>query len=207
MPQVNISYEKAAQLYTTEVGTVLRKLRNGNMGRGKRRESQLKNRKVDPALMSWYLCWDDGLDNISPDNVDLADLTLQAIETVKKISLLGKVDDWEGRAAISMFQSTPPDIVNSIQSRAKSRLDAQRQLDQLPDSVLSQIQAMRDAEELDSKRSSIRRKARNVFTKAFVETGLEAIAMAEDDQEFFDTLGTELAKMMARHFNTYTQSN
>ena len=206
MPQVNISYEKAMQFYTTEVGTVLRKLRNGNMGRGKRRESQLKNRKVDPALMTWYLCWDDSLDKIDPQ-IPLAEMTTQSIESVRKVSLLGQVDDWEGRAAVSMFQSTPEDIVSSIQSRAKSRLDAQRQLDQLPDSVLSQIQAMRDAEELDSKRSSIRRKARNVFTKAFVESGLEAIAMAEDDQEFFDTLGTELAKMMARHFNTYTQSN
>ena len=206
MPQVNISYEKAMQFYTTEVGTVLRKLRNGNMGRGKRRESQLKNRKVDPELMTWYLCWDDSLDKIDPQ-IPLAEMTTQSIESVRKVSLLGQVDDWEGRAAVSMFQSTPEDIVSSIQSRAKSRFDAQQQLDQIPDTVLAQMQALQDAEEFDSKRSAVRRKARNVFMKAFVESGLEAIALSEDGQEFFDELGAALSKEMIRHFNTYTQSN
>lgn len=207
MPEINISFEKAEQFYITEVSTVLRKLRSGNAGRGKKRESQLKNRKVDPALINWYLCWNDNLESIDLSDTDLNAATLQALESVKKISLLGRVDDWEGRAAISMFQATPADIVETITSRVKSRLDAQRQLEELPDSVRLQLQAIQDAEDLEKVRGNIRRKARNVFMKAFVESGLEAIALAEDSQEFFDALGATLSKEMIRHFNTYTQDN
>lgn len=207
MPEINISFEKAEQFYITEVSTVLRKLRSGNAGRGKKRESQLKNRKVDPALINWYLCWNDNLESIDLSDADLNAATLQALESVKKISLLGRVDDWEGRAAISMFQATPADIVETIASRVKSRLDAQRQLEELPDSVRLQLQAIQDAEDLEKVRGNIRRKARNVFMKAFVESGLEAIALAEDSQEFFDALGATLSKEMIRHFNTYTQDN
>ena len=111
------------------------------------------------------------------------------------------------RAAINMFQATPADIVETITAQIKSRLDAQRQLEELPDSVRLQLQAIQDAEDLEKVRGNIRRKARNVFMKAFVESGLEAIALAEDSQEFFDALGTTLSKEMIRHFNTYTQDN
>jgi len=207
MPEINISFEKAEQFYITEVSTVLRKLRSGSAGRGKKRESQLKNRKVDPALINWYLCWNDNLESIDLSDTDLNVATLQALESVKKISLLGRVDDWEGRAAISMFQGTPADIVETITSQIKSRLDARRQLEELPDSVRLQLQAIQDAEDLEKVRGNIRRKARNVFMKAFVESGLEAIALAEDSQEFFDALGATLSKEMVRHFNTYTQDN
>ena len=207
MPEINISFEKAEQFYITEVSTVLRKLRSGSSGRGKKREAQLKNRKVDPGLINWYLCWNDNLESIDLRDADLNVATLHALESVKKISLLGRVDDWEGRAAISMFQATPADIVETITSQIKSRLDANRQLEALPDSVRLQLQEIQDAEDLEKVRGNIRRKARNVFMKVFVESGLEAIALAEDSQEFFDALGTTLSKEMVRHFNTYTQDN